>query len=329
MFKLAIAVPTYNRSKYLSITLDKIIKESKNYHDQVEIVISDNCSDDDTKSLIFSKNFPNITYHKQDKNIGFMKNFEYLSSLVNSEYIWYLGDDDIPTSGSIKKILNVINDNSYSMLYLNSQAYEYRNTVSKIYRQEKEDIIFNNGRDLFSFAHFGIQFISAVIVQTKYMINAIERHSNAFDKETHIIEFMDVMCQDKGYFISDIMILAGYTDNNLNRNTYSSSYFIKKTNWLDIFFIYPQNIVKYAIKNLKYEEKNLQYFKEYNDYQFIRTYSFKKKESNIIDYKFISLNQALSVIYSKNAKLKFLIVYLVPSFILNRLWKLIKKIFSK
>lgn len=46
---LSICIPTYNRSQYLKETIDSIIGQEEFKSENVEIVISDNCSTDDTE----------------------------------------------------------------------------------------------------------------------------------------------------------------------------------------------------------------------------------------------------------------------------------------
>ena len=49
---LSICIPTYNRSKSLRICLLSILSQTKGYEEDVEVVVSDNCSDDDTMQVV-------------------------------------------------------------------------------------------------------------------------------------------------------------------------------------------------------------------------------------------------------------------------------------
>ena len=68
---LSICIPTYNRSSYLEKTLDSIINQN-GFDNRVEIIISDNCSTDDTRDLClkYSEKFHNIKYFCNDSNIA-------------------------------------------------------------------------------------------------------------------------------------------------------------------------------------------------------------------------------------------------------------------
>ena len=49
---LSICIPTYNRSKYLKNSIESIICQQEFLDGKVEIVISDNASEDDTPSAV-------------------------------------------------------------------------------------------------------------------------------------------------------------------------------------------------------------------------------------------------------------------------------------
>ncbi len=111
---LSILIPTYNRSIYLEKNLkilknhiDKL-KESRN----IEIVISNNCSPDDTNEMIkdFIENNPtlNINYFLQQENIGLEKNALAVLKQGKGEYVMYLGDDDYIDISYLKGVIQEI-----------------------------------------------------------------------------------------------------------------------------------------------------------------------------------------------------------------------------
>ena len=68
---LSICIPTYNRSEHLRKTLDSIIRQKEFATKQVEIVISDNASTDNTEIVAreYCERYSNIFYYKNEKNI--------------------------------------------------------------------------------------------------------------------------------------------------------------------------------------------------------------------------------------------------------------------
>lgn len=95
-----ILIPTYNRSEYLIANLNSIYRyiidcKAKTL---VRIIISDNCSDDNTsiRTLDFVKRNSEIQikYFRNDKNIGLKNNILKTLSYANAKYIMFIGDDD-------------------------------------------------------------------------------------------------------------------------------------------------------------------------------------------------------------------------------------------
>lgn len=68
---VSICIPTYNRSEQLKITLDTIVSQNEFMKGLVEIVISDNASEDDTEQIGtgYSERYKNVFYYKNEKNI--------------------------------------------------------------------------------------------------------------------------------------------------------------------------------------------------------------------------------------------------------------------
>lgn len=109
---LTIAIPTYNSSKYLKETLEKtIIQCEKN--NEIEILVSDNCSTDDTESVVkdFINKEINIRYLKNSQNVGLDKNVKtYIFSFANPVVTIRFGNQRWATEGgAIGYFYNVIN----------------------------------------------------------------------------------------------------------------------------------------------------------------------------------------------------------------------------
>ena len=106
---LSICIPTYNRCNYLEDTLKSIIVQLT---PEVEIVISDNASTDETGLIIgeFSRKYKNVRYSRAEKNNGPDANFLRVVSLGQGEYCWLLSDDDTIKPGGIATILQAIKD---------------------------------------------------------------------------------------------------------------------------------------------------------------------------------------------------------------------------
>lgn len=87
----SIIIPTFNRSKELQFALFCIFQQ--NFSD-FEIVISDNCSTDDTKEVVKIFNSKKITYLRNKKNIVYSLNTKNALKHAKGRYIFLHSDDD-------------------------------------------------------------------------------------------------------------------------------------------------------------------------------------------------------------------------------------------
>lgn len=111
---LSICIPTWNRAKYLKVTLDRITQEDAflNSND-IEIVISDNASDDNTQEVVqeFINKYPNkIRYNRNDENIK-DKNFPLVLSLAKGEFLKLHNDTAFFRPGGLDKLIEIIRKN--------------------------------------------------------------------------------------------------------------------------------------------------------------------------------------------------------------------------
>lgn len=109
---LSICIPTYNRSTYLKKTLDSIVSQADFNTDDVEIVISDNCSTDDTPEIIkdFTIRYENIHYFRNDKNIN-DRNFPLVLTKAKGVFRKLINDTLCFNEGSLRKLLEIVRDN--------------------------------------------------------------------------------------------------------------------------------------------------------------------------------------------------------------------------
>jgi glycosyltransferase involved in cell wall biosynthesis len=92
--KVAIGLPVYNGEKYLGFAIDSLLAQT--YHD-FHLYISNNASNDTTHEIceMYAKKDPRIKYVKQAKNIGAVKNFDYVKTLASDYqfFMWVAHDD--------------------------------------------------------------------------------------------------------------------------------------------------------------------------------------------------------------------------------------------
>jgi abequosyltransferase len=124
-FLLTIAVPTYNRANYLDLCLSMICPQLNPGDSTVELLISNNCSTDETDGVVqryISLGHP-ITYLRNAENIGPDRNFAQCFSRANGKYVLILGDDDVLLDGAVDKIVAILRTGDYGIVFLNSFGF--------------------------------------------------------------------------------------------------------------------------------------------------------------------------------------------------------------
>ncbi len=111
---LSICIPTYNRAEYLEQTIVSIIKQ-KIFQETniVEIIVSDNCSEDNTGEVL--KKYleiygDKIRYCKNTENIK-DKNFEKVLSYGKGVFLKLNNDTLMHNDDTLSKMIKVINQN--------------------------------------------------------------------------------------------------------------------------------------------------------------------------------------------------------------------------
>lgn len=107
---LSICIPTYNRADCLRRALESIVDQDR--FEEIEIVISDNCSTDNTNEigLHYSGRYRNIRYHRNARNLR-DENFAIVLSLANG-MLRKLSNDTLEYEpGAVSRMLDCVENN--------------------------------------------------------------------------------------------------------------------------------------------------------------------------------------------------------------------------
>jgi glycosyltransferase involved in cell wall biosynthesis len=113
--RIVFAIPTWNRAEQLNITVRLLAKEILLSGIDALIVVSDNCSDDSTESVIESlkSEFDFIISKRLDCKVPPYINFHTVFKLAldvstASDYIWWFGDDDDLNENMLQKVSDIL-----------------------------------------------------------------------------------------------------------------------------------------------------------------------------------------------------------------------------
>ena len=156
--KLTIAIPTYNRAKRLERALIELCSEIENssYGNVIEVFVSNNGSDDETKYIIANIGTFYIERGIPFRSFDFNNNKGFDANIIScyrralGEYVWFLSDDDNIFAGAINKIFaDLIFYEPYVAYYNHDQA-PYTKANPYIVSQKFFELLTDEDADLLS-----------------------------------------------------------------------------------------------------------------------------------------------------------------------------------
>lgn len=106
---VSVCLASYNGEKFIREQIESILADLRPCD---QLIICDDDSTDNTCSIIQSFNDTRITFIRNEKNIGFVKNFEKLISLAEGEFIFLSDQDNVWMKGKLQKVLSVFQKDS-------------------------------------------------------------------------------------------------------------------------------------------------------------------------------------------------------------------------
>lgn len=92
MRRVSVCIPAYNGAKYLPATLESVCRQR---HDDLEIIVVDDASPDNTREVVESWPDPRVRYVRNEKNLGVPGNLERALNLATGEYVGIYEDQDL------------------------------------------------------------------------------------------------------------------------------------------------------------------------------------------------------------------------------------------
>lgn len=170
---LSIVIPTFNRSNKLDNILGMLVKQiAKTTANDIEIIVSDNNSSDNTKNIVARhiKNATqiNIKYQKNKINIGFDANVDAAISKATGCYSWILSDDDEIVGTAIENLLTTLRNqrrHDVNFVFVNYTVCQDKKETPSGYLGGENKIV--SGVELFSEIKLSNTFVSSNIFRTE------------------------------------------------------------------------------------------------------------------------------------------------------------------
>ncbi|MEO1147434.1 MAG: glycosyltransferase family 2 protein [Cyanobacteria bacterium J06638_22] len=106
---VSVITPTYNRPEYLREAIASAISQT---YQNIEIIVSDNCSQTNPLPIIEAFNDPRIKFSRNDTNVGMLANVVNSFKRAQGKYIACLLDDDKWTEHFLEEMIPPLEQNS-------------------------------------------------------------------------------------------------------------------------------------------------------------------------------------------------------------------------
>jgi glycosyltransferase involved in cell wall biosynthesis len=110
---VSVIIPTYNRPEYLKQAITSAVAQT---YQNIEIIVSDNCSPENPQALVAAFNDPRIKFYRHPENIGMLGNQFHGFKIATGKYVASLHDDDMWDEDFLSKLVPHLEANSHLIL---------------------------------------------------------------------------------------------------------------------------------------------------------------------------------------------------------------------
>ena len=114
--QIDVLLASYNGEKYIEAQISSILNQT---YKNIKLIISDDCSTDGTKKILkeYAQKDDRIELYLQEKNLGVVKNIEFLLKKVSSNLYMLSDQDDVWLPEKIEKSAKLLKENDADLVF--------------------------------------------------------------------------------------------------------------------------------------------------------------------------------------------------------------------
>lgn len=106
---LSIVISTYNRYPFVRANVEWLLAQNQEHQNEVNLIVVDNVSTDDSYNKLRDEFTGRpVQIIRNASNVGMLGNLKVCTGVVDTPFIWMIGDDDFITEGAIGRIVETI-----------------------------------------------------------------------------------------------------------------------------------------------------------------------------------------------------------------------------
>lgn len=224
MIPISICIPHYNRAEYLLKVLETIREQT---YQNIEVIISDDCSKDDSltkipayiKKVTEAGTHVKFNYIRQSKNLGYNANLRASLEAGTGNYLFILGNDDgLNGSDAIQKLADHLREFDLpEVAFCNSMEYSVENSTQ--YRTNVTGV-FGSGPDVAIQLFRCFSFVAGIA----YKRESFQKfNTDKYDGSVYVQMYLSTKIISAGGRVSAIkepLVAAGVKIGNEKANSY-------------------------------------------------------------------------------------------------------------
>ncbi len=235
-------MPAYNGSQWIADTIDSIRNQKFN---DWEILIGDDCSTDNTISVIRQFRDKRICVYQNKKNLGYGRNLQQLTKKAGGEILFLMGQDDILLPAALEKTVKAFQDETIGVVTRPYYWFDknYKLAVRRVLPFDAKNdrkIAVLDGKKETQKIFESLGQLSGLAYRRKYLNTGF--HEEIFP--SHIYPFAAITKNHKIMFLKDYTVAVRIVSSQTRTNP--RVYDISPTvSWVKMFnAVYPEK--KYA-----------------------------------------------------------------------------------
>ncbi|MFQ5470853.1 MAG: glycosyltransferase family 2 protein [Gammaproteobacteria bacterium] len=189
--RVTIGIPTYNRaSGFLRDALASAINQT---YKEIEIIVSDNCSTDDTEFYVKGIHDPRVRYIKPERNVGPNGNFNFCLDAATGNYFLLLCDDDVIDADFVESCMDAAQHSvKYGIIRTGTRIIDENGSVLR----EKYNLVSGPEKEDFYRSWFSgetVLYLCSTLFNTQALrsIGGLKSRHNLFEDGYAVVKLLD------------------------------------------------------------------------------------------------------------------------------------------
>jgi glycosyltransferase involved in cell wall biosynthesis len=196
MPELSIIIPTYNRASYLEHLLQNIKEQADGYFGDIELAVSDNASEDNTKDIISEEKRLPIQYNCQPKNLGPVENVLSACEIANGDFCLFISDDDLLCPFALTLVIEYIRKSS-DVGVITSSVTLFRDglpdkSIGREYfpNSARKDILIKKGSNALASVFLRASTFSGLIIRRDLLdLRGARKHAQSLYPQMYLVGY--------------------------------------------------------------------------------------------------------------------------------------------